>query len=437
MIMLITALGVAEPNRSTVPSITLSPEIPPPEVVQVVEGTDFSVVLVPQSRSEWVALHVCYNQEQQLWSLPVLERLYSRELSIYRSDFLFHGVQVSTSASWYRFCIQLQASKEHIKWGVEQSVKILKSISIRDNWSIIQQAYSEGIEQQSRYLASSHNVATNYLFWGTHFVEWDWTVSQLRRDFRRFFASSTRKIVIVGDYEPLEVWSLYSLVSQKKRNIDFTQPISRIHPERFECNAVEISGAKQIAVSVQMEFPLNRQKVRYLAEVLGGSIRSRLGQYLREELGLVYMIGAEPNGNIIEVSYSVDPPSLMDSIQAVKRVIRSLQSDKVTKNEMLQAKGAFSRKYRDVLENYHHLATMYSRYSNPLAWKQNLEDMWAVSVEDMSIEIIPNYWHWVISGDVITLREWFESCDSENRKWYQYEDIIQFSLPPSQTFLWR
>ena len=125
----------------------------------------------------------------------------------------------------------------------------------------------------------------------------------------------------------------------------------------------------QVAVSIEAIYSeLSSAEKRVVSMILGDGVRSRLSQKLREELGLVYSIGARFTGDAIQIDYTVDPTQLVDSLQAVQDVLVNFSNDGPSPNELETARSMFLLRQYEILEEPATFVRMAGRFSTTNGW---------------------------------------------------------------------
>lgn len=335
-----------------VPSIQplATPTIP---TVQVQEENDTELWWVHNTHSEWTVIEDC-------WQHPSLDaRWFDLEGNVRIGLQKISGMTLASGdLNWYAdgFCVRTQGLYSAVLDLRAQYLEALVGLNRSDVVS------SDLFVEPKLTLDDRHNswlTVHNSSFW-------NW------RQWQNFWVDVTHRMVVYSPERP-EV----SELDTKLVDSTFARWIPRTRTSPVLEGACWLQYRPeytQAAVTVSVRYPsLSSAQTRAINTLLGTGVRSRLSEYLREELGLVYSIGSQYTGRAIQISYSVDPTGLNDSLDAIQIVLARLTKDGVSDLEARRLRSMFLLRQYQILEDPASMVRMLGRFDTPTGWAQYIE----------------------------------------------------------------
>ena len=350
-----------------VPSIQplATPTIP---TVQVQEENGTELWWVQNMNSEWTVIEDC-------WEHPSLDsRWFDLEENVRTGLQKISGMALASGdLNWYAdgFCVRTQGLSSAVFELRQQYLDAIAGLNRSDVVS------SDLLVEPKLTLDVRHNS------WLTDHNSsfWNW------RQWQNFWMDATHRLVVYSSERP-EVSELATKIvdSTFVRWIPKTRSSTVL---KGPCWLQYRPEYTQAAVTVSVRYPsLSSAQTRAINALLGTGVRSRLSEYLREELGLVYSIGSRYAGRSIQISYSVDSMGLNDSLEAVQVVLARLTKDGVSDLEARRLRSMFLLRQYQILEDPASMVRMLGRFDSPTGWAQYIEQSLAgiVSLPDLVLE---------------------------------------------------
>lgn len=318
-----------------------TPDIPTPVVYQ---EERYERWWYQNTRSEWVVVEDC-------WSNPNISTYWSDMESSVR-QMLVHTPNmsmVSTDLEWASdgFCIRNQGLEADVLVQREQYFDTLRRGALRRDIPIeetLDWVHYSWMEDKGFSLTYFQKRKLWDLFWQY-------------ADQRTVYTSAQRL-----PFEPLENTRRQVLSWPVRKKGKRRRPVAT-------CNTQLRPEFPQIAVTIQATYDdLSSSEMRMVSSVLGDGVRSRLSQRLREELGFVYSIGSRFTGEAIEISYTVSPIYLVDSLNSVGDVLFVFSQTGPTAIEMNTARSMFLLRQYEILEEPASFVRMAGRFSHSDKW---------------------------------------------------------------------
>ena len=301
------------------------------------------------TRSDWVVLEDCWSNDQvhhQWWALEISIRSMLDNAPVSRL--------ISSDLDWTYdgFCIRLQ--------GLQNDVLSQRQI-------YADTLIHADIENPPREILTLDRRHFNWIY---NELDIPMMMRQ-KRIWRHFWEEASLRTVYSSSLPlPLEPWPSSQkswfprmYLGQEEQDVFIQYCNTQIRPE-----------FPQVAVSIEAMYPeLSSAEMRIVAMILGDGVRSRLSQKLREEMGVVYSIGARFTGDAIQIDFTVDPTQLVDSLKAVRIVLLEFSQNGPSQMELDTARSMFLLRQYELLEDRASFIRMAGRFPTPQGWATYIE----------------------------------------------------------------
>ncbi len=331
------------------PSTPIQPLEPPTLPSVEVLTFDNQEVWWVDSHSAWQVIETCWTSDYldgRWWTLEAGFREHIQTVD--------RLPLVSSDLDWQSdgFCIRVQGVGERVLSSIqvyEQTIQTFRPIKVSE-------------PKQSLTLRDLHQ---------------DWLEGEHRLSKRvqrqlwsRFTQSFTVRSVIYSQQRPVAEITTVSSVGNVTTNLGK----DRRAPSFDHSCMIQQANYPQVAVSIDTTWRgLTSPEQRLLNLILGNGVRSRLGNSLREELGLVYSIGSHFTGEAIRIEYTVDVSNLLSSLDAVEQVLSDIHQHGVTQSEINKARSMFLLRQYQILEDPASMVRIHGRFNSPQGWDQYLQ----------------------------------------------------------------
>ncbi len=340
----------------SVPPVSIVPlETPTIPTVQPQEWSGTDLWWVPNTNSEWTVVEDC-------WEHPSLDPRWSALEHSVRT-----GLQsvsqtglASGDLNWYAdgFCIRTQGLSLAVLDLRTQYAQVLLGLQRSD---LLSSATStEGLST----LDVRHHV---WLTPPSLSSTWNWRLWQ------NFWTGAHHRLIVYSEDEP--TLATYEVAVPHGSTVRWI-PRARANKSLTGTCLLNVRPEySQAAVTFMVRYPeLSSAQSRAINMLLGTGVRSRLGEYVREELGLVYSIGSQYTGRSIQISYSVDPTGLNDSLEAVQVVLAQLTKSGISHEEVDRLRSMFLLRQYQILEDPASLIRMLGRFDSSSGWEQYIDE---------------------------------------------------------------
>ncbi len=228
------------------------------------------------------------------------------------------------------------------------------------------------------------------------------TVKKLKRkdvlSFReRWYRPENMCISFVGDLEKDVVLSYvekYFVALMPRFKKPFV-PFDRTEGDVFSTYASLKKPFEQAVVYVRFpakKFGEVKMYTPYLlANILGGSMSSRLFQSVREELGLAYEIMAynmvRTGGGSLDIYYATSPKTAVKATEAVKKTVEELLEKGISDSELLKTRNQYETSLvlgeESVNSRMRSMGRNYTEYGILSTAKQEVEELLSVTKEEI------------------------------------------------------
>ncbi|PIT87180.1 MAG: hypothetical protein COU31_04440 [Candidatus Magasanikbacteria bacterium CG10_big_fil_rev_8_21_14_0_10_40_10] len=225
------------------------------------------------------------------------------------------------------------------------------------------------IVEELRMYEDNPSMAIDLLFdkivFGDHPLGWDvggtaQTVRALSREklwshYQKYYQPGNMVLVVAGCLPDKKKLKKYLDYFNVKSKIKF-KPLKDQYqhwtwPKKLPLEKrVETQIRKLDQAQVMLGFPgldyghKDRYAVAVLTNILGVGMSSRLFVEVREKRGLAYMIRADHVGlrdcGIFQIQAGLDPARLAEALKVIKQELKKISSEKVSVNELKEAKSA-------------------------------------------------------------------------------------------------
>ena len=399
-------LAFAELDRNVIPEIQLS-SLPTYPLVEVLDSNP-KIWQVHDDRSELLSIMQCWYSSVEVPILLTMEEIIQAKFYEERFFFLDLGVNVRAIVDTQRVCLLWSGLETALIQAIPTGNQLLKEVQwTSKKWQNAVENW-EGAFTGTFSQAWLHRTAQDILLHGQVVLEWDWRYRQLNRRWHQFLHQSESKVVIVGVMNNItrSAFELHSDFNWLFKNRQLTMPNevspAFLHQQSSKrCFQIQSFGFSQSTMSFHVKFQdTNADEAKYIAQVLGGGVRSRLSQVLREETGLVYNIGAKAVGREIIIEYTINNSDIVQSQILIEEIISDLRRQWVTQREWAMAKGALQQVQYQILEDYNAMARYVMAYSEPGDWSVQQQNRLTYPWENFQRPFEVQEAIWLIVGDM-------------------------------------
>ena len=325
------------------------PEIPEPfvEVDNRTENWWYK-----DERSDWVVVEDCWSIDKphpQWWALEnsirsALKNAPASSVVPSDLDWTYNGL-----------CIRLQG---------------LQSEVLRQRQIYIDVVMSATIDQFPLDISTLDQKHLTWVYQETEIPR----VRQQIRIWQNFWEEASLRTIYSSQTQfPLEQPS--PLPNKKRLWFPMIRNVAEPHDfQKESCNTQVHPEFPQVAVTIEARYEeLTSSEKRIVSAILGDGVRSRLSQRLREELGLVYNIGARFNGDAIRIDFTVDPIHLIDSLKAIRGVLLEFSQMGPSAKELETARSMFLLRQYEILEDPATFVRMAGRFTSPNGWENYIQ----------------------------------------------------------------
>lgn len=334
-----------------------TPVIPSVDVVEV-NGTE--VWWIENTRSKWIVVEDCWRSDlldDRWWSLEPLIRA--------RLSAASDNLMVSSDLEWLAtgLCVRIE--------GMSLSVMEARTAYWDLLWQPLESSLGTTIEIQDFRTVKSVTLKSLHEDW-LYSSDDETRLWIQKRIWHNFMQQQKHRMVLYAPHKPdVNEWIPKP---EESGAVQWLPKHQSKEPLQGKCLIQNTSTVPQIAVTIQVYFEdVSSPQLRILNSILGDGVRSRLGQRLREELGLVYTIGSQFRGGFIEVSYTVDPSNFSESLLEVETVLHDFSKMPPTTAELEMARSMFLLRQYGILEDSSTLVRMVGRFSSPMGWSRYIQ----------------------------------------------------------------
>lgn len=225
------------------------------------------------------------------------------------------------------------------------------------------------------------------------------TKQDLQSFYKRYYQAHNATLVITGDLSQQEVTNLVERYLGKwpankveqhlpaNSTLNSTQKVHFVHKEKAQQAELRI-GHLGITYKNEDYFSLN-----LLNQILGGYFLSRINQNLREDKGYTYGVssrfGMRSTQGIFLISTAVETEYAFESVHEILKEIERVRNEKISNEELQQAKGYVSGIFPIAFENASQIA---AGLSNIVVFNHK-EDYYRTFREKINDITVDNVWH--------------------------------------------